>query len=80
MPTVLRRGGFRFYFYSNEPNEPAHVHIDRAGATAKFWLAPVALASAAGFNARELGALTRMVRDHQPELVEAWRGHFGSKG
>nr|WP_242060339.1 DUF4160 domain-containing protein [Aerosakkonema funiforme] len=26
MPTVLRIGAYRFYFYSHEPNEPPHVH------------------------------------------------------
>jgi hypothetical protein len=29
VPTVLRTGPYRFYFYSHEPNEPAHVHVDR---------------------------------------------------
>lgn len=27
MPTVLRIGQFRFHFYSDEGNEPAHIHI-----------------------------------------------------
>jgi hypothetical protein len=34
MPTILRVDGLRFYFYSHEPNEPAHVHVDRGGASA----------------------------------------------
>ena len=29
MPTVLRLIAFRFYFYSHEPNEPPHIHVDR---------------------------------------------------
>lgn len=29
MPTVLRVGPYQIYFYSHEPNEPPHVHIDR---------------------------------------------------
>ncbi|MEX1330522.1 MAG: DUF4160 domain-containing protein [Desulfobacterales bacterium] len=29
MPTVLRTGPYRLYFYSHEPNESPHVHIDR---------------------------------------------------
>jgi hypothetical protein len=33
MPTVLRIEGFRFYFYSHEPNEPPHVHIDRGNSS-----------------------------------------------
>ncbi|MEO5493123.1 MAG: DUF4160 domain-containing protein [Sphingomonas sp.] len=49
MPTVLRLNGYRFYFYSHEPNEPPHVHVDKGGATLKAWLDPVALARAAAF-------------------------------
>jgi hypothetical protein len=51
MPTVLRIEGFRLYFYSHEPNEPAHVHVDRGEASAKVWLEPVALARNLGFRA-----------------------------
>ncbi|MBA3425845.1 MAG: DUF4160 domain-containing protein, partial [Rubrobacter sp.] len=54
MPTVLRTGPCRFYFYSHEPNEPPHVHVDRDDLSAKFWLEPVSLARNLGFNAREL--------------------------
>jgi len=36
MPTVLRSGPYRFYFYSHEPNEPPHVHVDRDDQSAKF--------------------------------------------
>ncbi len=35
MPTVMRIGPFRFYFYSHEPNEPPHIHVDRGEATIK---------------------------------------------
>ncbi|MGA7878350.1 MAG: DUF4160 domain-containing protein, partial [Desulfoferrobacter sp.] len=28
-PVVLRSGPYRFYFYSHEPDEPPHVHVDR---------------------------------------------------
>jgi hypothetical protein len=47
MPTVLRIGATRFFFFSNEGAEPAHIHIEQAGALAKFWLDPVALAGRA---------------------------------
>ena len=79
MPVVLRLDGFRFYFYSHEPNEPPHVHVDRAEATAKLWLEPVALVSNAGFSARELGILLRLTRDYQQELLEGCHGFFGGK-
>ena len=29
MPTVLRSGAYRFFFYSADREEPAHVHVAR---------------------------------------------------
>ncbi|HYE28339.1 MAG TPA: DUF4160 domain-containing protein [Allosphingosinicella sp.] len=56
MPTVLRLAGYRFYFYSHEPNEPPHVHVDKAEATAKVWLREVGIAKQRGFRSRERNA------------------------
>ena len=80
MPTVLRLEGYRFYFYSHEPNEPPHVHVDKGGATAKFWLEPVGLARNFGFSPKELRRVQRLVRRHQAALLEAWHGHLGANG
>ena len=77
MPTILRDGPYRLYFYSHEPNEPPHVHVDRDSASAKFWLEPVELAKNLGFSPVELARLRRMLRSHVPQLVEAWHEHFG---
>ncbi len=76
MPTVLRIGPYRFYFYSHEPNEPPHIHIDRDNLSAKFWLESVQLARNIGFSARDLRAIERMIVDHQEELQEKWNGYF----
>ncbi|MCK5071083.1 MAG: DUF4160 domain-containing protein [Desulfocapsa sp.] len=76
MPTVLRIGPYRFYFYSHEPNEPPHIHIDRDNLSAKFWLEPVQLARNLGFSARDLRTIERMIVDHQEALQEKWNGYF----
>jgi len=76
MPTVLRTGPYRLYFFSHEPNEPAHVHVDRDDRTAKFWLEPVGLARNLGFPARELTTILRIVQEHQPQLLQAWNDYF----
>lgn len=57
MPTVLKVGPYRFFFYSNESGEPAHIHIHREKMLAKFWLKPVALARSTRFAPRELRKL-----------------------
>lgn len=54
MPTVLRYRGYRFYFYSHEPNEPPHIHVDKDNLSAKFWLSPIFLARNIGFSSKEL--------------------------
>jgi hypothetical protein len=77
MPTINRIDGFRFYFYSHEPNEPPHVHVDRGGATAKYWLVPVALPRSVGYKPHELTALFRLVRQNRDSFLEAWHAHFG---
>jgi hypothetical protein len=77
MPTVLRVGPYRVYFYSHEPNEPPHVHVDRDDQSVKFWIGPVALARNLGFRARELRQIARILTEHEQELLEAWYDRFG---
>lgn len=77
MPTIHRSGPYRFYFYSHEPGEPPHVHVDRDILSAKFWLRPVALSTNRGFSSHELKRLERIVRDRRRELLEAWNDYFG---
>lgn len=79
MPTILRHGPYRLYFFSHEPNEPPHVHVDRDASSAKFWLQPVVLARSAGFGSKELGEIARLVRERQDNLMEAWHGYFGHR-
>lgn len=78
MPTVLRHQAYRFYFYSHEPNEPPHVHIDRGNLSTKFWLETVSLARNHGFNSRELRQIEKVVEANREILLEAWYEHFSS--
>ena len=77
MPAILR--GFRTYFWSHDGGDPPHVHVERGSATAKFWLAPVALASNAGFTPREVNAVLRLVRKQETNLLEDWRAFFNAE-
>lgn len=77
MPTVLRIGAFRFYFFSHEPNEPPHIYIDRGDATIKIWLDPVEVTKSRGFRAYEIGGIVAMVADNRTRLLEAWHEYFG---
>ena len=77
MPTVLRSGPYRIYFYSHEPNEPPHVHVDRDEQSAKFWLQPVSLAGNLGFSPLELRRIQAILKENETFLVEKWNARFG---
>lgn len=76
MPTVMRVGPYRFFFYSNEGTEPAHIHVAAGGSEAKFWLSPVSLASNGGFSARDLRDIEDIVRANVTTLQGAWDAYF----
>ncbi len=76
MPTVLRIGPYRFFFYSGDRDEAEHVHIERDEHAAKFWMAPVRLDRSGGFGRTELNRIQRLVEERQPALLEAWHDFF----
>ena len=78
MPTVLRIGPFRFFFYSNEGNEPAHIHVQRDNMLAKFWLKPFSLASSIIFSPSELRKLELLVIENRETFLEVWNEYFSS--
>lgn len=77
MPSVLRLGRYRFVFFSNEGNEPPHIHVKADRNEAKFWLDPPGLAANYGFKAHELTEIERLVRERRADLLEAWYEHLG---
>jgi hypothetical protein len=76
MPTVLRVGPYRFFFYAGEGAEPPHVHVEHGDGEAKFWLDPVRLERSRGFGRRELGRLRKLVAAHLAELLGSWDEFF----
>jgi len=79
MPTILRIRGYRFFFFSREGNEPAHIHIEQAERYAKFWLNPIQLAESEGFRSGEIAELRKLVRQNKFIFEEKWNEHFRNK-
>ena len=78
MPTVLRVSAYRFFFVSLDRDEPPHIHVRRENMVAKFWLDPVTLERAGGFNRVELNAIAKLVLENRETLLEGWYEFFGS--
>ena len=77
MPTVLRVGPYRFFFYAGDRDEPLHIHVEREDKIAKFWLEPMRLQRSGGFNRMELGQIQKIIEEHYAHLMEAWHDYFG---
>lgn len=78
MPTVLREGPYRFFFYSADSEEPPHVHIERESNQAKFWLDPVRLEGNSGFGRVEIRRIQRLVQENSRLLLRSWNDFFES--
>ncbi len=76
MPTVLRSGPYRFFFYAGDRDEPPHVHIERDNCEAKLWLEPARLARSHGFTAHEINKIEKLVVDNHQHLLDSWHEFF----
>jgi hypothetical protein len=77
-PTVFRRGGYRFFFFSREEVR-VHIHVVSADGEAKFWLEPeIELAKNCHFSRKQLKEIESLIEVHQIEFISAWKKHFSS--
>ena len=72
MPTVLRIKNFRFHFYSDELNEPPHIHVASPDGECKFWLEPILLARNIGLKPHTVREIERLVYENLKILIGAY--------
>ena len=76
MPTLLIVGGYRFFCYAGDRDEPPHIHIERDEDQAKFWLAPIRLQKNKGFSRTEINHIQKLIQEHQEQLLAGWNDFF----
>jgi hypothetical protein len=77
MPKVLLLDGFEFFFFSNEGNEPMHVHVAKAGGIAKIWMEPaIRVGYFYGFNPNERRRIIELVEEHKGLIKSKWNEYF----
>lgn len=77
MPTLLLLNGFRFFFYSNENDEPIHVHITKGSATGKVWLEPtIEVDYFLGFSNSEQRDILHIIQKHCETFKKKWNEYF----
>lgn len=77
-PTGFSHDGYHFFFFSREEARP-HVHVVSSEGEAKFWLKPeIRLASSYHYSRKQLRGITKIIEEHEIELIRAWQKHFGT--
>ncbi len=75
-PTILRKDGYRFFFFSREETR-MHVHVVPGNGEAKYWLEPsITLARSYNYSQRQLWAIKSLVEEYQHEFIAEWKRHF----
>lgn len=78
MPTLLVLNGIRFFFYSNENDEPIHVHVTKGSAYGKVWLEPSIMADyLIGFTNAEQRDILEAVQTKAENFKKKWNEYFG---
>jgi len=72
MPEIFRSLGFVFFFYSNEGQEPIHVHVRKAGGFAKFWIDPIELDFSQGMKISDIKQAEELIIDHVELIKIKW--------
>jgi len=83
MPTILLARGWRVFFYSDEGDEPVHVHARKGDAECKMWLLTdvydVQQAWGHGMSPRLSREIRKVIFDHFDLIIEEWERYFGGR-
>lgn len=78
MPEVFRKYGFVFFFFSNEWQEPMHIHVRKSGGFAKFWMEPVELDYAQGMKIPDIKQAEELITENMSLIKQKWHEVHGS--
>lgn len=77
MPTILFVLGWRFFFYSNEGNEPIHIHCQKGDKEAKYWLDTknfdVREAFCFNMNNKDKREVKKIIFDYFDHIESEWK-------
>ena len=84
MPKAIKNFlGYSIYFYSNEGNEPIHVHVSKGGPSdnsTKFWIKRDEIVMENNNNSipkNDLKKIVKYLNANRDRIVGSWYSYFG---
>jgi len=75
MPTVFRKDGYRFFFFSDE-HLPKHIHIEKAGSYLRIDLENLNVTHRYNISQKEIKRVLAIVQKERESLLGAWDEYF----
>ncbi len=75
MPTVFRKDGYRFFFFSDE-HLPKHIHIEKAGSYLRIDLENLNVTHRYNISQKEIKRVLAIVQKERENLLGAWDEYF----
>ena len=83
MPNLFTVCGYKIYFWSNENNEPIHVHVSKgkpSPTATKIWLTKsggcIVASNGSNIKSKELNELMEFISAQFFLICDAWKMHF----
>lgn len=80
MPTILWILGWRLFFYSNEGDEPMHIHAQKGDMECKFWLIKetfeIEEAFSYNLNPASKREIRKIIFEHFDYIINEWNKYF----
>jgi hypothetical protein len=80
MPTIHSEAGFRFHFYSNEGDEPPHIHVSGRGGEMKIWIPSLMVEFTYNLSPRDQRQVLEIVKNNVTLFLENWNEFANKKG
>lgn len=72
-PVVVRKNGFKIVIHvTRREHGPAHVHVERAGKWATFWLADASLRDPGNTRSADVSRAQTLVAHRRRVLLDYW--------
>ena len=71
MPGISEKG-YYVYFVEADLSERPHVHVEKAGKTAKYWIDRIELFDPGRFKGHELTEIEKILKRNQKVLLDIW--------